>query len=325
MSQARGSGGGAASTLEYRSRLLGRLGLDDKAGDQDIESTYREVLDFLDSAPHSIAPWASAQRDGADEAFALLASSEEDLAQLSSAASDDEDEAPTGTRPARPARAARATGAAPARAAKPARPADPVEAGAPQRGRRHLLAWVLAPLVVVAVVVGVYLSGKGSAVPGINGTPTSTASSTTATIDQAQVAALMQKIAADPKDVVSLQALGDQYFQGGDYKTAASWETKVLALDPTNQTALLALGAAQFNQGNSADAKATWLKAEKLYPNVAEVHYDLGFLYMSQQPADTAKMRAEWQKVVDIDPNSDLAKTVATHLSSSTPSPSPSN
>jgi len=41
--------------------------------------------------------------------------------------------------------------------------------------------------------------------------------------------------------------------------------------------ALLALGAAQFNLGNSAEAKKQWLLAEGLYPEVAQVHYDLGF------------------------------------------------
>jgi hypothetical protein len=46
---------------------------------------------------------------------------------------------------------------------------------------------------------------------------------------------------------------------------------------------------------------------------VAEVHYDLGFLYMSQTPPNTVKQKAEWAKVVAIDPKSDLAKTVAQH------------
>ncbi len=135
----------------------------------------------------------------------------------------------------------------------------------------------------------------------------------------------MQKISANPKDVASLQGLGDQYYQAGDYKTAADWENKVLAIEPKNQTALLALGATQFNLGNAGEAEKVWLKAAKLYPDNAEVHYDLGFLYMSKSPSDTAKMRAEWQKVIDIDPNSDLAKTVSTHLNQSTPSPSATN
>lgn len=304
MSQPRGSGGGPASVMEYRTELLGRLGLGDSAGDQDIEGAYRTVLDFLDTAPHSIAPWASAQRDDVDEAFALLAGPEESLAEAVAAA------APVPV-------------AAPAVPAGKVRTKAAVSFEAPAKPRRNPLLWVLAPLLVVGLVFGVYYVGRDSGVPGITGTPTSSPS--TGTIDQAQVAALMQKISANPKDITSLQALADQYFQASDFSTASDFENKILAIDAKNQTALLALGAAQFNLGKTDAAKTAWLKAEELYPNNQEVHYDLGFLYMSVQPADTAKMKAEWQKVIDIDPKSDLAKTVSTHLNSSTPSPSPSN
>ena len=45
---------------------------------------------------------------------------------------------------------------------------------------------------------------------------------------------------------------------------------------------------------------------------------------MSQTPSDTAKMKAEWQKVIEINPNSDLAQTVSTHINAQA-SPSPSS
>jgi hypothetical protein len=127
-------------------------------------------------------------------------------------------------------------------------------------------------------------------------------------------AALSPVAAATVKDVAPLQARGDRYFAATDYRNAAVWEQKVLAIDPNNQVALLALGAAQFNLGHAAEAKKHWLVAAALYPKDAEVHYDLGFLYMNQTPPDTAKMTAEWKQVVAIDPNSDIAKMVASHL-----------
>ena len=86
--------------------------------------------------------------------------------------------------------------------------------------------------------------------------------------------------------------------------------------------ALLALGAGQFNLGNAVEAKKAWLIAAELYPNVAEVHYDLGFLYFSQTPPDTANITAELKEVVAIDPNSALGKTVVNLLKSATPKPS---
>ncbi len=55
-----------------------------------------------------------------------------------------------------------------------------------------------------------------------------------------------------------------------------------------------------------------------------EAHYDLGFMYLSKNPPDVANVKLEWGEVIAIDPNSDLAKTVATHLKSLDASPAPS-
>jgi tetratricopeptide (TPR) repeat protein len=165
-----------------------------------------------------------------------------------------------------------------------------------------------------------------SSVPGITGAPDTSSSSSAPALDQAKVGELMAKISANPKDVVSYNALASLYFQAGDYKNSAQFSQKAVALDPKADVAWVALGAAQFNQGTVAEAKTSWLKAIAVNPKNAEAHYDLGFLYLSGDKPDTAKAKAEWQKVIDIDPKSDLAKTVQTHLTSlASPSPSASN
>ena len=180
------------------------------------------------------------------------------------------------------------------------------------------------PLLIIAVVFAVFQMGKGSDVPGINGTPTNqetTAAAGPAPVDQAKVAALMTKISANPKDIASLQGLGNLYFAAQDYKNAAAWEQKVLFLDPKNKIGLISIGAAQFNSGNQADAKKNWLVAAGLYPKEAEIHYDLGFLYMSQTPPDLVNQKIEWAKVIAIDPTSALAKSVGTHITGTKPTP----
>jgi tetratricopeptide (TPR) repeat protein len=291
---------GRADTTEFRHELLGRLGLRANASDQDVESAHNGLVEFLELAPHEVRAWATARTTDVDEAFALLSGPDQDLvppaAQNVATAQDAPYEAPR-------------------------RPAASPSAPTTRKPGRTQLVWGIVPLLVVAVVLGVYFSGKSSEVPGISGTPTNqttTASggATAVPVDKTKVAALMTKISANPKDRASLQSLGDIYFGAADYKNAIGWEQKVLAIDPKNQVALLALGAAQFNSGNAAEAKKQWLIAAGLYPKVAEVHYDLGFLYLSQSPPDTANMTAEWNKVIAIDPNSDIAKTVATHLKS---------
>jgi len=308
---------------EFRVELLGRLGLRASASDQDVEKAHDELVDFLELAPHEMKSWAAARATDVDEAFALLSGPDENLVP-----------------PALPVpTVVSATPAVPVPTPPPAfAPTEPVEsvesveswqtpapASSWRRVRPYLL-WVLVPLLVVGIAFGVYRTGKSSAVPGINGTPTSSATAAAGAakpVDPAKVAALMTKIVANPKDVVSLQGLGDLYFGALDYKSAATWENKILAVDPKNQTALLALGAAQFNQGDTVAAKKTWLFAAGLYPKSAVVHYDLGFLYLSQTPPDKVNMTLEWNKVIAIDPKSEIAKTVANHLKSSAATATP--
>lgn len=188
--------------------------------------------------------------------------------------------------------------------------------------RSRTVVTVAGLAVVAAVVVGVYQAGRSSSVPGINGKADAATSASAAPVDPAKVSALMAKIQTNPKDVASLAALGELYFQSGDYKTAAVWEQKVLAVDPKNVAALVSLGACEFNQGNNDNAEKDWLQVVALDPKQAEAHYGLGFVYLSKNPPDKAKANAEWQKVIDIDPTSALAKTVSTHMQQAGPSAS---
>ena len=302
---------GRADGAGLRIELLGRLGLRDDASDQDVESAHNGLVDFLELAPREVKTWAAARTTDVDEAFALLSGPEADLIAATqtplTGAVDLTRDLPT----------------------PPPAPSAPsaFAALAANRPHRNKIIGAIGAVLAVAIVFLVFQMGKSADVPGISGTPTGTETTTAAgaatPVDQAKLAALMQKISANPKDIASLQGIGDLYFGATDYKNASLWEQKILDVDPKNQVALLALGAAQFNLGNAVEAKKTWLIAAGLYPKNAEVHYDLGFLYFSQTPPDTANMTAEWKKVVAIDPNSQLAKTVATHLkSSSTATPS---
>jgi hypothetical protein len=314
--------GGREDATEFRQELLGRLGLKESASDQEVEAAHNGLVDFLELAPHEVKSWATAKTTDVDEAFALLSGPEQDLippvvpvvaATPDGPVSLDKDMVSE-------------TPAPPAPPAFSARSAAPLPAASLRRWppTRTQLLWAILPLLVVAIVFGVYWSGKDS-VPGISGTPTSNATTasgapTAAPLDQAKVGALMLKITANPKDLASLAGLGDLYFASSDYKNAVVFEQKILDVDPKNEKALIAVGAAQFNLGNKAAAKQQWLIAAGLYPKNVEVHYDLGFYYMSEKPADTANMKLEWGKVVAIAPNSALAKSVQTVITGTKPS-----
>ena len=305
------SAGDREDAAQFKHDLLGRLGLQADASRQDVEAAHNVLVEFLELAPHKANSWAAARTADMDEAFALLSGPEHGLisaSQLASRAQRRLDETPEHRRVAP---ATLMASAAPA-AAKP---------------RRAKISGAIGAVLVVGVGFLVFQMDKTSDVPGITGAPTGQQTSarsgdtTAVPVDQAKVAALTTKSSANPKDTASLLALGDIYFAAADYKNASAFEQRVLVVDPKNKVALLAVGAAQFNLGNSAEAKKQWLIAAGLYPKSAEVHYDLGFLYFSQTPPEQANMTAEWNKVIAIDPNSAIAKSVATHLRSSTPSP----
>ena len=301
-----------AEAAQFKHELLGRLGLRADANKQDIEAAHNVLVEFLELAPHKVNPWAAARTADMDEAFALLSGPERGLISASQRASRLQLRLDETTQSQR---------TAPATLVAPTEPAS-------RKPRRTQILGAIGAALVVGVVSLVFQMGKTSDVPGSadapSGQQTSAPSVGAAAIpaDKAKVAALMAKISANPKDIASAQALSNLYFAATDYKNAIAWEQKVLGLDPKNLVALLGLGAGQFNIGNPAEARKQWLVAAGLYPKSAEMHYDLGFLYFSQTPPDTANMTAEWSKVAAIDPNSAIAKTVATHLKTSTPTPS---
>ena len=283
--------GSTTEGAEARVALLARFGLDAGADDEQVESTYDRIADYLDEAPSDIRGWAERRQREADRIFDLLTGPEAQLAAV-----------------VRPPAASEPTPAA----------------TAPSTGNptNKLLLGIIAVLVTAAVVVGVYWVGRPT-VPDVTSSAgaTPTASAPPA-VDQAQLAALTTKVKADPKDVASLQKIADLYFTANDWTNAKASAQKVLAVDPKNEQALVSLGAASYNGGDMAAAEKAWKKGVALFPKNAELHYDLGFLYMTTGRGE--QMRTEWAKVVEIAPDSELAKTVQSQVGEvSTPKPSP--
>jgi tetratricopeptide (TPR) repeat protein len=322
--------------------LLARLGLAADASSQEVEAAHDEFVAYLEKAPYDLRAWARRQIAAADEAYALLSDPTIDRSAPAAAApaiavakpapvpgapraaapDDDEsveeldDVAPT-TR-----RARRETGRTARSTAGRDDGPQPVGAGLTRIARR-IGVGAAAIVGVAAIAVAGYNLNGGPGLPAVSGTPapeTSVASG----IDLARVAELMAKVEADPIDVASLQELGDTYYLDGDYETAGAWMEKILTVDPNNLQARLALGAALFNLGNPAEAEQQWRQVLALDPNNVDAHYSLGFLYLNQSPPDMAKVRVEWGRVVEIAPDSEIAKTIAVHLDSFDASPTPS-
>lgn len=235
------------------------------------------------------------------------------------------------------------------RGATPTDPApDGFEHDAPVRGRRpgaskgrkglsRGLKFAGLGALTVGVIMGVYVSGLPQPAasstmpaghPAVSASPTASPTPTP-TVDAAQAAALKAKVDANPKDIASLKALADLYAQAGQDAQAASWQGRLVALSPTDTDARLILGVYLFNNSDYSAAEEEWLEVVRQDPVKAEAFYDLGFLYLAQDPPQTDRARTMWQRVVDIAPGSAIAETAANHLSAlsaaAAPSASPSN
>jgi tetratricopeptide (TPR) repeat protein len=293
--------------------LLQRLGLPDGASEDEVETAHSDLVAFLEAAPAEVRDWAQGQLAAADEAYALLSDRAATL-QTHDAGPVVRAQAHAPARTRQPAPPVRRT-----RSARAAQPAAPDEQRQPflrrigPAGRIAVAAIALAGVLIGAYVV--YASDLPS-VPGLSGTPAPDGQQVS--LDTARVAELMQAIQANPDDIAALQELGDLYFTALDYRTASEWEQRILDIDADNVTAHLALGAAQYNLGNSADAESHWRRVIEINPAdtdaLVEAHYDLGFMYFSADPPDIDKTIVEWQTVIDLAPDSDIAQTVATHL-----------
>jgi tetratricopeptide (TPR) repeat protein len=169
---------------------------------------------------------------------------------------------------------------------------------------------IVAALLVAAYALG-HSSGASTAGPG-----TATVAPSSGQVDQAQVDALLQRIASDPKDTDSLQSLGNIYYDANDFASALTYYEKIAVLTPKKDVSWIAVAAAAFQSGQRQRAFDAWNTALDLNPNNIEAHYGLGHYYTSQVPPDNAKARTEWEKVIAIDPTSPLAKDVKAQLPS---------
>lgn len=300
-------------------QLLEALGLDDRATSDDVERVHAELIEFLSTAPRSLRGWASAQASQADEALVALtdpSAADRPAALAGPAPRLTVRPGGTATPPARQA-ASRPSSARANRVAAPVAAPD-----TSIRIPRGVLK-AAAALAFVGIVGGVGFIVYQSGLPPITAAQPTPTPRATASLDEAAVAALMTKIQADPSDVETLIDLGDLYFDAGKFSVSADWLSKAVAIEADNVRALLALGAARFNMGDADTAKAHWLRVVELDAENVEAHYDLGFLYLNAEPMDSEGVRREWNLVVQLAPDTDLAAIVKAHLEA-LPTPGPS-
>jgi Flp pilus assembly protein TadD len=285
----------AASQKDIQT-YLAVFGIEDRPSQEAVEARYRELSEYFatTSFPPNLNHWAKQQTALVDEAYAVLLGR--------SAVEPSIDETVSGEMErARPSaeKGVRST----SDAAKQARTV---------RLRPLLAAGVMLVAIAGAVVLArVGVPGKSAAAPAV-----AQEASDIVPVDAKRSAELMTALQQNPQNKDALFELGEMNFLATQWQPAIDWFTKLLALDPSNTHARTDVGTAQFNLGRMDEAATSWLAGLEIAPNDVQLNFNMGFLYANAEPQDLAAARKAWQKVIDVDPNSSLAKTAQSHMSS---------
>jgi cytochrome c-type biogenesis protein CcmH/NrfG len=144
---------------------------------------------------------------------------------------------------------------------------------------------------VVGIVLGVWIAGKFTGDESAAPTPT-----------PSQVAPAIEDTAAQVQEL----------------------ET-VLRTDPDNVNALLDLGVLLFNQGDLDGAFARWNHATEVEPDNAYAWYFLAYYYRALPDSSGMDQAIDaLNRVIELDPESEIATNAKTHLSAWTQPQTPS-
>jgi tetratricopeptide (TPR) repeat protein len=289
-------------------------GIPDGLPPDELERWSNELVAFLTSAdiPQNFRAWAHGQADLVD---AYMASASE-LDADDQAQRDEEGDTEPDTRVTP---ATTPTQASP-RALKTPGASRRVAAAAPQAAGLQLSGQTgkLALGIVIGALALLAIIGVRSLLSDGNGAASSTlpASSQTPVFDEARASQLQSILTQDPTNKDALFEIGEMSFEAARWEDAISWLTKLVAVDPTNTNALNDVGTANFNLQLPDKAKEWWQKTLTVNANDIQAHYNLGFAYFNTEPRDLAAAVTEWEAVLRIDPQSQLAQTAKVHIDS---------
>jgi tetratricopeptide (TPR) repeat protein len=129
---------------------------------------------------------------------------------------------------------------------------------------------------------------------------------------QAQILKLKETVEANPKDVKSLVALGNLYYDSGKYQSAITYYQKSIEINPKDYDVLTDMGASYnaLNQPDKALELFNQVTAEK--PDHAMAWFNLGVVYRGKD--DKANMKFAWDRFLALQPTGELADQVREEL-----------
>jgi cytochrome c-type biogenesis protein CcmH/NrfG len=133
-----------------------------------------------------------------------------------------------------------------------------------------------------------------------------------------RIQANREVVAADPKNEKAWIALGNDYFDLQQAQNAVDAYAKALALVPNNPDVLTDQGVMYRQLGAFDKAVADFKQAGKLNPRHLQSFFNLGIVY-SQDLKDSAAAAKAWSKVIEIAPESPQAAQARQYLAEKKP------
>lgn len=124
----------------------------------------------------------------------------------------------------------------------------------------------------------------------------------------AQEAEMRARLEQDPDDVNAMLILADLLANTGRTAEAVQWYDKAVKQRPDDVSLRVAFGRTLLQGGFRLDAELQFKKASELAPTNPEPLYLLGQLYQESDPPRTSEARAQYERVIEIAPDSVYAE-----------------
>jgi tetratricopeptide (TPR) repeat protein len=124
-----------------------------------------------------------------------------------------------------------------------------------------------------------------------------------------RIAQAEKVVAQDPKNLNAWISLGNDYFDMDQPHESIKAYAKALEIDPNNPNVLTDQGVMFRKVGWYDKAIANYEKASKIDPKHLQSLFNIGLVY-SIDLKDHVKARPYWKKILEIDPNSQIAQQV---------------
>jgi cytochrome c-type biogenesis protein CcmH/NrfG len=124
-----------------------------------------------------------------------------------------------------------------------------------------------------------------------------------------RIAMAEKVVVQDPKNLNAWISLGNDYYDMDQAQKAIHAYGKALEIEPNNPNVLTDQGVMFRKVGWFDKALANFEKAYKLDPKHVQSLYNAGLVY-AVDLKDNVKARPYWQKILEIDPNGEIAMQI---------------